>query len=66
MEIGDRVWEIVNKWDYFNKDTLGKQFVKAADSVACISLKDMVGSFIKKIRILITTVAGPPSNLQVA
>ena len=34
IEIGDKVWEIVDKWDYFNKDTLGKQFVKAADSVA--------------------------------
>jgi four helix bundle protein len=34
LEIGDKVWEIVNQWDYFNKDTLGKQFVRAADSIA--------------------------------
>jgi four helix bundle protein len=34
LEIGDKVWEIVNQWDYFNKDTLGKQFVRAADSMA--------------------------------
>ncbi|MEP6950475.1 MAG: four helix bundle protein [Ginsengibacter sp.] len=34
MEIGNNIWDIVDKWDFFNKDTLGKQFVKAADSVA--------------------------------
>jgi four helix bundle protein len=33
MEIGDNVWDIVNAWDFFNKDTLGKQFVGAADSM---------------------------------
>ena len=25
MDIGERVWELVIKWDYFAKDTLGKQ-----------------------------------------
>lgn len=34
MEIGDKVYEIAVKWDYFDKDTMGKQFVKAADSIA--------------------------------
>jgi len=34
MEIGNNIWEIVDKWDFFNKDTLGKQFVRAADSMA--------------------------------
>ena len=34
MEIGDNIWDIVDKWDFFNKDTLGKQFVRAADSMA--------------------------------
>ncbi len=34
MEIGERVWEIVVKWDYFSKDTIGKQLVRAVDSVA--------------------------------
>jgi four helix bundle protein len=34
MQIGDNIWDIVEKWDFFNKDTLGKQFVKAADSIA--------------------------------
>ena len=34
MAIGERVWEIVIEWDYFARDTIGKQLVKAADSVA--------------------------------
>ena len=34
MEVGEIVWSIVNKWDYFPKKTLGCQFVEAADSIA--------------------------------
>ena len=34
MEIGELVWEIVGKWEYFQKKTLGTQFVEAADSIA--------------------------------
>jgi len=30
----DRVWELAVKWDYFEKKTLGDQFVRAADSIA--------------------------------
>ena len=32
-EIADITWEIVSKWDYFAKDTIGKQLVNSADSV---------------------------------
>ena len=32
-EIADLVWEVVSKWDYFAKDTLGKQLVNSADSM---------------------------------
>jgi four helix bundle protein len=32
-ELADAVWEIVSRWDGFNRDTLGKQIVKSADSV---------------------------------
>jgi four helix bundle protein len=34
MEIGEIVWNIVEKWNYYQKDTLSKQFVKAVDSIA--------------------------------
>ena len=34
MELGEDVWNIVKKWDYFSKDTIGKQLVRAVDSIA--------------------------------
>ncbi len=34
MDLGDEVWHIVSEWSYFSKDTVGKQLVRAADSVA--------------------------------
>ncbi|HNW70794.1 MAG TPA: four helix bundle protein [Bacteroidales bacterium] len=34
MEMGEKVWEIVIKWDIFSKDTIGKQLVRSADSIA--------------------------------
>ena len=34
MEIGEKVWDIVIKWGFFAKDTVGKQLVRAVDSVA--------------------------------
>lgn len=34
LEIGEKVWQIVTRWNHFEKDTLGKQFVRAADSIA--------------------------------
>ena len=33
MEIGEEVWELVQDWNYFAKDTVGKQFVRAADGI---------------------------------
>ncbi len=32
-ELADEVWKIVTAWDYFAKDTVGKQLVRSADSV---------------------------------
>jgi len=34
LELAEKVWEIVSKWNYFAKDTIGKQLVRAVDSVA--------------------------------
>ena len=34
MKVGDQCWNIVNGWNYFDKDTTGKQLVKAADSIS--------------------------------
>jgi four helix bundle protein len=34
MEIGEEVWCVVLNWDFFAKDTLGKQIVRSGDSIA--------------------------------
>lgn len=34
MDLGEKIWNLVIKWDYFAKDTMGKQLVKAIDSIA--------------------------------
>ena len=34
MDLGEDVWDVVSDWKYFEKDTVGKQLVKAADSIA--------------------------------
>ena len=34
MELGEVVWDVVSDWEFFEKDTIGKQLVKAVDSVA--------------------------------
>lgn len=47
MEIAERVWTIVASWDYFAKDTVGKQWVKAADSMAA-NLSEGFGRFYYK------------------
>lgn len=33
MELGESVWSIVDAWNYFQKGTIGKQLVKAVDSI---------------------------------
>ncbi|MFM7850923.1 MAG: four helix bundle protein [Flammeovirgaceae bacterium] len=44
MEVGERVWIIVLKWNYFEKDTIGKQLVKAVDSIAA-NLSEGLGRY---------------------
>ena len=34
MELGEGVWQAVSNWQFFAMDTIGKQLVRAADSVA--------------------------------
>ena len=47
MEIGEKVWQIVIKWDYFAKDSVGKQLAKAIDSVAA-NLSEGCGRYFYK------------------
>ena len=34
MEIGDVIWDKVESWAWFGKQTLGSQIVRSADSIA--------------------------------
>ncbi len=34
MELGEEIWAAVGVWDYFAKDTIGKQIVRSGDSIA--------------------------------
>ena len=34
MRIGDAIWNEVAHWDYFSRDTVGKQLVRCTDSIA--------------------------------
>lgn len=34
MELSEKIRSLVLSWDYFNKDTIGKQLVRSVDSIA--------------------------------
>ena len=34
MKMGEKIWNIVGKWILFQKDTIGKQLVRAIDPIA--------------------------------
>lgn len=44
MEMGEDIWKIVIRWDFFAKDTMGKQLVRATDSVAA-NMSEGLGRF---------------------
>jgi len=44
MEIGDVIWNIVIKWEWFAKKTLGAQIVDSADSIA-LNIAEGYGRF---------------------
>ena len=47
MDLGESIWEIVIAWNYFEKDTIGKQLVRSADSIAA-NLSEGFGRFFYK------------------
>lgn len=44
MRIGDDIWDEVVQWDYFARDTVGKQLVRCSDSIAA-NLAEGYGRF---------------------
>lgn len=51
FKLSNYVWEIVIKWDYFEKDTIGKQFTRAVDSISA-NISEGFGRYYKKDKIL--------------
>lgn len=50
FSFSNTVWEIITKWDYFARDTIGKQFVNAADSISA-NIAEGFGRYHKKDKI---------------
>ena len=50
FEFSNVVWEQVLKWEYFTRDTIGKQFVNAADSISA-NIAEGFGRYHKKDKI---------------
>jgi four helix bundle protein len=44
MELGEEIWKVVGSWSYFEKDTIGKQIVRAVDSIAA-NLSEGLGCY---------------------
>jgi four helix bundle protein len=47
MELGEKVWEVVINWDYFLKETVGKQLLRSVDSIAA-NLSEGFGRYFYK------------------
>lgn len=50
LELSNYVWKIVIRWGYFEKDTVGKQFVRAIDSISA-NIAEGFGRFSKRDKI---------------
>lgn len=48
--LSNYIWGIVIKWDYFAKDTVGKQFARAVDSISA-NIAEGFGRYGKKDKI---------------
>lgn len=50
FNLSNYIWNVVIKWDYFSKDTVGKQFVRAVDSISA-NIAEGFGRYHKKDKI---------------
>lgn len=50
FDLSNYVWNIVIQWDYFVKDTIGKQFARAIDSISA-NISEGFGRYFKKDKI---------------
>lgn len=50
FQLSNYVWNIIIKWKYFEKDTLGKQYARAIDSISA-NIAEGFGRFSKEDKI---------------
>ena len=50
FKLSNQVWDIILKWDYFDRDTIGKQFARAVDSISA-NIAEGFGRYSKKDKI---------------
>jgi four helix bundle protein len=50
LDYSNEIWNLVITWDYFSKDTVGKQLVRAVDSVSA-NIAEGFGRYSKKDKI---------------
>ncbi|HLD63637.1 MAG TPA: four helix bundle protein [Candidatus Peribacteraceae bacterium] len=50
FRLSNNVWEIILRWDYFSKDTVGKQYIRSVDSISA-NLAEGFGRYTKKDKI---------------
>jgi len=50
FDLSNYVWDVVLKWDYFSRDTVGKQYVKAIDSISA-NIAEGFGRYHKKEKV---------------
>jgi len=48
--LSNYIWALIVKWNYFEKDTVGKQFVRAVDSISA-NIAEGFGRYSKKEKI---------------
>ncbi len=46
-QLANEIWKVVATWEYFPKDTLGKQIVRSADSIGANIDERPCGCFIR-------------------
>ena len=50
FHLSNYIWDIVVSWDYFSKDTVGKQFARSIDSISA-NIAEGFGRYNKKDKI---------------
>ncbi len=50
FNLSNKVWDIVLKWDFFARDTVGNQFVRAVDSISA-NIAEGFGRYHKKDKV---------------